>query len=121
MEFFSFFYTFRDTLRLRRAVIMADNAHLESGERFYVMPTTDGKLIVTDRKNFRILRQKHYISRNATVRDLETECFYCTPYRNGQGTLPPEALSMKRRQFLAWSRAQRKYRRFIRRSKKEKD
>lgn len=93
----------RDLLRLRRAVIMADKAHAGDGERYYVMPTADSKLIVIDRRNFRIMKQKHYINRNASVRDLADECFYCTPYRDGKGELPPDVLELKKRQYLVWS------------------
>lgn len=119
MELFGFFYKLRDNIRFRRAVAMADNAHQESGERFYVMPSTDGNLIVTDRKNFRVLRRKHYVHPGATVRDLVSECFYCTPYRDGKGQLPEDVARIKRRQFFAWSKAVRKYRRTIKQQKKK--
>lgn len=40
------------------AVRKADNAHSENGERYYVMPSEDGRLVVVDRRNFRILKRK---------------------------------------------------------------
>lgn len=95
------FKRFRAVLRLKEAVRQADKAHKETGERYYVMPNGDsGKLIIMDRFNFRKLKQKRYVSPNVFVSDLERECFYCTPYRNGNGALPAEAVTMKRRQYM---------------------
>ncbi len=82
---------------------MADQAHNKTGERYYVMPTDDAKLIVIDRANFRIMKQKHYISSRVSVRDLVDECFYHTPYRDGKGELPPDVMELKRRQYYAWA------------------
>lgn len=95
------FKRFRAVLRLKEAVRQADKAHKETGERYYVMPNGDsGKLIIMDRSNFRKLKQKRYVSHNVFVSDLERECFYCTPYRNGNGALPTEVITMKRRQYM---------------------
>lgn len=98
------FQKLKATLRLREAINKADNAHNNSGERYYVMPTsgTSGDLIIMDRANFRKLKQKGYISRSIYTRDLERECFYCTPYRNGSGELHPDILSLKREQYFSW-------------------
>ena len=108
------FYKLRDLLRLRRAMRMADEAHLQNGERYYVMPTSDGKLIIVDRYNFRIMKRKGYINRDAKVADLADECFYCTPYRNGKEELPPDVVARKRRQYLAWAGVHRKIKRMER-------
>ncbi len=91
-------------LRLREAVGKADEAHRQTGERYYVMPASaDGcKLIILDRKNFRRLKQKGYISRKANVADIERECFYFTPYRNGACAIPSGVADFKRRQYLDW-------------------
>lgn len=98
------FRRFRASLRLTEAVRQADEAHKETGERYYVMPTTgtSGQLLIMDRSNFRKLKQKGYITHDATVANLEMECFYCTPYRNGEGVLPTEIVSMKRKQYFKW-------------------
>ena len=104
------FYYIRDLLRLRKAVMMAEEAHAKNGERYYVMPTADGKVMVTDRKNFRIMKRKGYVSDKATVPDLARECFYCTPYRNGKEELPPDVVALKRRQYLSWAGACRSMR-----------
>jgi len=102
------FIKFKAYLQLREAVKKADEAHEEDGERYYVLPTNDGKLIVMDRKNFRILKKKHYINRNSNIRDLVEECFYCTPYRDGSMFLTEKAIEMKRQQFYSWKEAYRK-------------
>ena len=71
----------RASIRLNEAVVQADKAHEETGERYYVMPNgKSGKLIIMDRFNFRKLKQKGYVSHNVFVNDLERECFYCTQW-----------------------------------------
>ena len=101
------FQKLKASLRLREAVGKADEAHRQTGERYYVMPASaDGcKLIILDRKNFRRLKQKGYISRKANVADIERECFYFTPYRNGSCAISPEIESVKRRQYFDWYNA----------------
>lgn len=84
------------------AVLKANDAHAFSGERYYVAPTEDKKLAVVDRKNFRELKRKHYIDKTATVTDLQKECFYCTPHRNGSGAMPVNVQKLKKEQFLHW-------------------
>ena len=99
------FEKLRASLRLHEAITQADNAHRETGNRYYVLPNgTAGNLIIMDRKNFRKLKQKHYMSSSLWVRDLEKECFYCTPYRNGTGTLSKEAIALKRAQYFHFLR-----------------
>lgn len=98
---------FFDYLRYREAVKKADKAHLETGERYYVMPSTGGKLIIMDRSNFRGLKRKHYVSHNAKVRDLVNECFYLTPYRNGDGYLDKEGRKIKLALYFSWCKVVR--------------
>lgn len=95
-------------LQLREAVSMADSAHQKDGHRYYVMPVESSarkqkpKLIVIDRRNFRILKHKGYISTNAKVRDLIDECFYFTPYRAGSAFITSELRKRKTLQFFRW-------------------
>lgn len=84
------------------AVRKADNAHNENGDRYYVMPSEDGRLVVVNRRNFRILKRKNYISKDASVADMQRECFYCTPYRNGKGEMPADITALKHSAFLDW-------------------
>ena len=87
---------------LREACRQADEKHLAGGGRFYVLGTTDGKLIVTDKKNYRGLKRKGYIDRNATTQDALNECFYFTPFKDGHGYITKETLAIKRKQYLSW-------------------
>lgn len=91
-------------LRYKEAVRKADKAHSENGNRYYVMPTSgqSGQLVIIDRNNFRKLKLKHYINNSSFVRDIEIECFYCTPYRNGAGELSAEAVALKKKQYFSW-------------------
>lgn len=84
------------------AVRNADNAHSENGERYYVMPSEDSRLVVVDRRNFRILKRKNYIPKDASVADMQRACFYCTPYRNGKGKMPADIIALKHSAFLDW-------------------
>lgn len=88
----------------REAVTKANEAHQKTGERYYVMPTADKKktLIVMDRRNFRKLKQKAYINRQANIRHLENHCFYCTPYKNGMGELHPIDIETKKEHYYQW-------------------
>lgn len=101
------FVKFMAYVRLQEAIRLADNQHRNNGQRFYVMPAADGKLIIMDRKNFRGLKRKHYINGNATQRDLLVECFYFTPTRDGNGAITPEQLRLKTAQYYAWVNATR--------------
>jgi len=95
------FKRIRAMLRLNEAVIQADKAHEKTGERYYVMPNgKSGKLTIMDRINFRKLKHKHYLSNRVFVRNLEEECFYCTPYRNGSSALPKNVITLKRKQYI---------------------
>lgn len=116
------FIKIQASLRLIEAARQANRAHGKTGERYYVMPTsgTSGHLVIMDRANFRKLKRKHYINHKATQMNLEAECFYCTPYRNGTGELSPLAKSYKRASYYSWVDAVRKLRRNERRKKHQK-
>lgn len=104
------FRKFKASLRLREAIKMADKAHRETGHRYYVMPQHGSggkKLIIMDRYNFRRLKMKHYIHRDARVYDLVRECFYCTGYSDGNQYLAPEDRKKKVLQYFAWVEADR--------------
>ena len=102
------FRRFFQYLRYREAVKKADKAHAQTGERYYVMPTVNGKLIVMDRANFRIMKKKHYLNQNAKVRDLINESFYMTPYRLGNGYLDKKGRRIKLLLYYSWCDAYRK-------------
>lgn len=99
------FHKLKSNLMYREAVRRADKAHAENGKRYYVMPSAEGKLLIMDRENFRILKRKHYIKGKATVQDMINECFYHTPYRNGDLAIDAFAREFKRQQYLDWYQA----------------
>lgn len=108
MNIFRKFFAF---LRLREAVKIAEKEHLKTGRRYYVMPqhgSAGKKLVVMDRQNFRRLKMKHYISRDARVFDLVRECFYCTGYSNGDQYLDAIGRKRKAMQYFEWVDADRK-------------
>lgn len=92
------------SLRLHEAIRQANEAYQENGRRYYVMPlnNSDGQLLVMDRPNFRKLKQKGYIDSKVRINDLVRECFYCTPYSNGIGTLDDDIVKLKRKQYYSW-------------------
>jgi hypothetical protein len=96
------FVKFQSLLRLHEAIRQADAAHEKDGERYYIMPSSDGKLIIMHKRDLRLLKRKHYVNDKATTQDLIKECFYCTPYTYGDGALPPEIRSEKKAQYLSW-------------------
>lgn len=100
----NWFQMLKATLRFREAVRKADEEHMRTGARYYVMPLSgnDGKLVILDRYDFRKLKHKGYIPSKVFVRDLERECFYFTPARGGNGRLQPGMERWKRGQFYHW-------------------
>lgn len=96
------FKKFMAFLRFREAVKQADNAYKINGRRFYVLPSAGRKLVIMDRKNFRELRRKHYIDRNAKVPQLAESSVYCTPDARGMGGTPPEAFKAKFHNYIKW-------------------
>ena len=121
------FKQFVDYLRYREAVKKADKAHAKTGERYYVMPASvpEGspsgiKLLVMDRFNFRKLKQKGYINKRANVRDLVSECFYCTPYRNGDGYLDARGRRIKLSLYFSYCQTTRTLRKQKKHGKSKK-
>ena len=98
---------FRDYLKLREAIIMADEQHAKDGDCYYVIPSLDGTLLIMDKKNFKRLKLKHYIPKDATIQHLRQECFYHTPYADGSYRL--DAFNRKRLadNYYAWASSQR--------------
>ncbi len=98
------FRKFKAYLRYREAVRKANEAYEKTGKRFYVVPASGKRktLLIMDRENFRKLKQKRFITRNAYISDLENKCFYATPYRNGSGELPKWKIAVKKMLYYKW-------------------
>jgi len=118
---------FIDYLRYREAVRKADQQHQETGERYYVLPmygTDKPKLFITDRQNFKVLKRKHYINKDAKVVDLINESFYFTAYRNGNGFLDAKGKRIKRLVYFTYcanTRNLHKQQKKLRKQKQKKD
>lgn len=106
----------RDYLRLRTAIQTADEQHAKDGDCYYVMPSTDGTLLIMDRKNFRVLKRKHYVGKGVTLNDLKRECFYRTPYAGGRDPLSAADCQAKANSYYAWCNIQHS----IKKAKKNK-
>lgn len=99
MNIFQQFFAY---LRLREAVRKADEAYRLTRKRHYVLPGPGRSLIVMDRKNFRILKRKGYISQKAVTADAMMESFYFTSQGDGSGFLSESARRHKVQQYFAW-------------------
>ncbi len=101
MNIFTKFYAY---LHLRWAVRLADKSYKKYNQRFYVLPGEDGNLVVSDRKNFRGLRSKHWI-RGAYETDMKgvtRKSYYYTPYANGNDPMPYTEYKVKMIAYYGW-------------------
>lgn len=104
---YNFIYHFSDYLKLRKAIITADELHASNKDRYYVMPGSDGKLVIMDRRNFRRLKLKNYIDKSVNLNDVRRECFYHTPYADESDPMPPYVRSMRANDYYQWAVTQR--------------
>ena len=89
-------------LKLRKAIIMAEEEHVKTGNRYYVAPSEHkGRivLLIVDKHEFKKLKRKHYIDRKANLHDLENECVYCTAYADGKRALSEEVKIAKKERY----------------------
>lgn len=95
-------------LQFRQAVRMAEEAHAENGTRYYIMPSVQkGKpvLIIINKKNFKGLKRKGYIPREASMPNLTRECFYFTERFSSDDAMHPDVAKQKREEFYKWHAA----------------
>lgn len=76
-------------LSYKRAVALADKQHKLYGSRQYVIGLQNGKLVVGDKKGLRILQFRSAKSqgekqKQLSVKNMESSCFYHTPYPDGK-------------------------------------
>ena len=114
------FFHFKDALQFREAIDKAEKAHIKYGPRYYVLPSADGKLVVVDRKNYRILRRKHYIPQNNKMQDALDGCFYHTAHRNGNGLIPENVRRIKEEQYFMFKESYRFSKKLMKKSKSKK-
>lgn len=81
MNWFSYWLA---NIKWKYAVYKADKAHekSEKKDRFFVMPYKK-KLIILNRSQFRVIKDRGFMYRGAYVKDLIKESFYFTADRGG--------------------------------------
>lgn len=101
MNIFVKFYAY---LHIRAAYNMADKARAKYHKRFFLLPGTNGELLVSDRKNFRGLRDKHWVkgAKNLMPKEVTEMSFYYTAYNDGTGFMPESLKRTRREEYYAW-------------------
>ena len=101
MNIFKKFYAY---LEWHTAIKMADDSYKKYNKRFYVICGDNGHLVVTDRKNFRGLRQKHWIkgAQGLDMREVARLSFYHTAYANAVDFMTGSEKKEKREEFYVW-------------------
>ena len=92
-------------VQYEKAVEKAETALMMTGQRQYVVCGMDGekrKLVIMDRRNFRMLRMKHYIRQGMDVKALKEKCVYCTGYANGSGVMTVASRRNGKKRALKW-------------------
>lgn len=112
------FIYLKSIIRLNYAIDKADRAHEKTGERYYVLPDHNNKLIILDRYHFRKLKKKGRLTYKANIFDMQRECFYCTAYKNGEGALNQKIIKVKRKMYLEYVQAMRDIRQAKKKIKK---
>lgn len=82
------------------AVRLAEKCYAKSGYRYFVMADCDGKLIVADKKNLRILKRNHYIE-DTPMPPTQT-CVYYTA--NHAGKTMGKTAMLRRKHLYIYSR-----------------
>ena len=117
-------------LHLRAAVNMADKARAKYHKRFFLLPGTNGELLVSDRKNFRGLRAKHWVkgAKYLMPKEVSETSFYYTSHGDGTGFMPESQKRAKREEYYAWYekskkdyKAQKKAKKAAAKEKKERE
>lgn len=109
---------FFDKNRYYNAVRKADDAFDRSKQRHYVVLQTDGELVIINRDSFRQLKKEKRFPDNVTIKTLEEECLYHTPYINGTGIMPEDRMKKKLERYLRWCKANREYKKSVKRQQK---
>lgn len=92
----------RAVVAYTRAVNEAEELKAKHNDRIYVIKAAGRRLLCINKKTFKRMRNKGYFRANASVKDLEQNCFYCTTYANGKDAMPPEVVAIKRKQAIRY-------------------
>ena len=94
------FKKFKLFLTFREAVKMANQAYKDCNQRFYIVTTPDNRLVIMNRRQFRILRRKDYIAKDERITDLAYKSIYHTPDGSGRGGISAECLRSRFHVYL---------------------
>lgn len=115
------FIKFKAYLRFKEAIRQAEEKLKSTGQRHYVLRGRFCELVVTDRKNYRGMRMKHYISdAEAKIADVVERCLYHTSYRDGVGAMSVEELDKRMNKYYDWYESARREKRIYKRQQRKK-
>lgn len=92
----------KSKMQFDKAVEQADKEYSKSRNRQYVVPDKDGKLIVMDRKNFRLLKRKSYMPAGMNTPTLMNASYYHTQDRGGNSPMSPEQVQKNKDSYVLW-------------------
>ena len=75
-------------LKVKLAMKMADYKHYITNKRYYVIPFTDGGIMVVNNEDIKLKKKEGLIKKNSNHLDISEKALYWTPvYRNDSLTL----------------------------------
>lgn len=92
----------RSFVQLQFAIMKADKYHQIDGQRYYVMPYKNGKLMIFSKSSLKEWKREGCISKSSSVGSLERHCFYHTTYQNGNGVMDAADVLLREAIFYAW-------------------
>lgn len=95
-----FFVLLKADIQLKYAIKEAGKKHRAWNVRYYVIPNFDHRLITCNRYEIRKYRTDGYFDYSAKMDNFKEECFYYTPYANGQGAISIKEQEAKRKAWL---------------------
>lgn len=89
---FKFFKHLSAKLTLREAIRKTMMAHRVTGQRYYILPSNNGTLLITTRNEFRKLKRDKRIANDMNMMDVKAAAFFCTDNKD----------VIKVQEFMAW-------------------
>lgn len=99
-KIFIFFVLLKADIQLKYAIKEAEEKYKKGNVRYYVIPNFNHKLITCSRAEIRRYRTEGYFDHSAKMDNFKDECFYYTPYANGQDPISVGRKENKRKLWL---------------------
>lgn len=99
----AYFVTTYANRTYRNAIKVADSWRAATGKRYYVItdPRDERKLVSLDNKGFIQIRHELGIrSKDLTIGELKSRCWYYTANENGKDVIPARELVIRRLAFV---------------------